>query len=479
MTDLEIFYNLTNNLTKNLILFKNNEISNNKLNSSMFIIMSLLLKLKKKYNKKNKEILKIHKIALNFLLEKESEKMKRIEQIKTINRNKKIYDKRIELEILNEISEEEIMQKNKLSNLMNPTLDFYIPFKTLSLDYEEDFNNNNNNNNNSINNSLNDNNNNISNNDDINNNNNKKLNKIYNFEDFPFQKKIFSEEEKNSFINDLISSNNIDDDDNNLNENFLQNENLDSISFTDKKIETSNIITENQENYSNNISNNRNTKNNSNEIENTKDFEVINENIEKIKPKQLSKIDIQFLYKDEFKNILSEKTFNYYINYMNFDYLKYMLVIYTKIKNKSMLMTMLEDKMFLNLIKIFILHVGISDKKTYEDILRNLVYKTNISFENFLEIFLKILKMNEEFLITKMKFLLCMIDFDENNIIQLKQLIIFFGFLKTKLLFDNEIYTDITNNLIPRYKILYPNSDGKTFNIKKIFIILETFFENR
>jgi len=193
----------------------------------------------------------------------------------------------------------------------------------------------------------------------------------------------------------------------------------------------------------------------------------------------MSKIEIQNLYKDEFKNILSEKTFNYYINYMNFDYLKYMLVIYTKIKNKSMLMTMLEDKMFLNLIKIFILHVGISDKKTYEDILRNLVYKTNITFENFLEIFLKILKMNEEFLITKMKFLLCMIDYDENNIIQLKQLFIFFNFLKTKLLFDNEIYTDITNNLIPRYKILYPNSDGKTFYIKKIFIILETFFENR
>ena len=193
----------------------------------------------------------------------------------------------------------------------------------------------------------------------------------------------------------------------------------------------------------------------------------------------MSKIEIQNLYKNEFKNILSEKIFNYYINYMNFDYLKYMLVIYTKIKNKSMSMTMLEDKMFLNLIKIFILHVGISDKKTYEDILRNLVYKTNITFENFLEIFLKILKMNEEFLITKMKFLLCMIDYDENNIIQLKQIFVFFNFLKTKLLFDNEIYTDITNNLIPRYKILYPNSDGKSFNIKKIFIILETFFENR
>ena len=51
----------------------------------------------------------------------------------------------------------------------------------------------------------------------------------------------------------------------------------------------------------------------------------------------MTKFEIQNLYKNEFKNILSEKTFNYYINYMNFDYLKYMLVIYTKIKNKSML----------------------------------------------------------------------------------------------------------------------------------------------
>ena len=461
MTDLEIFYNLTNNLTKNLILFKNNEISNTKLNSSMFIIMSLLLKLKKNLNKKNTEIMKIHKIALNFLLEKENEKLKRIEQIKTINRNKKIYDKRIEIEILNEISEEETLQKNKLNNLINPTLDFYIPFNILSLDYEKDFN--------SINN-------------EINNNNEENKNKISNFEDFPIQKNDFSEEEKKSFINDL--NNNFDDDDDFNNNNFLINENLDSISFTDKKIESSNIniINENEENYFNNNNNNnsnsinnRNTKNNSNEIENIKEFEVINE--EKFNSNLITKFEAQNLYKNEFKNILSEKTFNYYINYMNFDYLKYMLVVYTKIKNKSMLMFMCEDKMFLNLIKIFILHVGISDKKTYEDILRNLVYKTNISFENFLEIFLKILKMNEEFFINKMKFLLCLIDYDEKNIITLKQLFIFFNFLKTKLLFDNEIYNDITNNLIPRYKILYSNFDGRTFNIKKIFIILETFFD--
>ena len=460
MTDLEIFYNLTNSVTKNLILFKNNEISNTKLNSSMFIIMSLLLKLKKNLNKKNTEIMKIHKIALNFLLEKENEKLKRIEQIKTINRNKKIYDKRIEIEILNEISEEETLQKNKLNNLINPTLDFYIPFNILSLDYEKDFNSINNENNN---------------------NNEENKNKISNFEDFPIQKNDFTEEEKKSFINDL--NNNFDDDDFN-NNNFLINENLDSISFTDKKIESSNIniINENEENYFNNNNNNnsnsinnRNTKNNSNEIENIKEFEVINE--EKFNSNLLSKIEAQNLYKNEFKNILSEKTFNYYINYMNFDYLKYMLVVYTKIKNKSMLMFMCEDKMFLNLIKIFILHVGISDKKTYEDILRNLVYKTNISFEIFLEIFLKILKMNEEFFINKMKFLLCLIDYDEKNIITLKQLFIFFNFLKTKLLFDNEIYNDITNNLIPRYKILYSNFDGKTFNIKKIFIILETFFD--
>jgi hypothetical protein len=462
MTEFEIFYNLTNNLTKNLILFKNNEISNTKLNSSMFIIMSLLLKLKKNLNKKNTEIMKIHKIALNFLLEKENEKLKRIEQIKTINRNKKIYDKRIEIEILNEISEEETLQKNKLNNLINPTLDFYIPFNILSLDYEKDFNSINNENNN---------------------NNEENKNKISNFEDFPIQKNDFTEEEKKSFINDLIT-NSFDDDDDFNNNNFLINENLDSISFTDKKIESSNIniINENEENYFNNNNNNnsnsinnRNTKNNSNEIENIKEFEVINE--EKFNSNLITKFEAQNLYKNEFKNILSEKTFNYYINYMNFDYLKYMLVVYTKIKNKSMLMFMCEDKMFLNLIKIFILHVGISDKKTYEDILRNLVYKTNISFENFLEIFLKILKMNEEFFINKMKFLLCLIDYDEKNIITLKQLFIFFNFLKTKLLFDNEIYNDITNNLIPRYKILYSNFDGKTFNIKKIFIILETFFD--
>ena len=92
----------------------------------------------------------------------------------------------------------------------------------------------------------------------INNNSNEENNnKISIFEEFPFQKSNFSEEEKNSFILDLLNLNNIDNEDfnnnnNNNNNNFLQNENLNSISFTDKKIESSNINIISEENYFNN-----------------------------------------------------------------------------------------------------------------------------------------------------------------------------------------------------------------------------------
>ena len=104
-------------------------------------------------------------------------------------------------------------------------------------------------------------------------------------------------------------------------------------------------------------------------------------------------ISVNNIYESEFKNHLSNKIFDYYSKQMHITYLRRLLDIYLQIKNKSNLASFCEERMFLNLTKMYLLKIGISDKKIYEDTLRNLVYKgEKCDFESFLNCFLKILK---------------------------------------------------------------------------------------
>ena len=136
--------------------------------------------------------------------------------------------------------------------------------------------------------------------------------------------------------------------------------------------------------------------------------------------------------------------------------------------------------MFLNLTKIYLLQGGISDKKIYEDTLRNLVYKgENCDFESFLNCFLKILKLEDDNLIIKYKFLLYILVDENKEKITLNQLKQYCNeILKCKMVYDEDIYDEIRTKIINKYNSLY-KGEYQVFSLRNIFLILETFFENK
>ena len=182
----------------------------------------------------------------------------------------------------------------------------------------------------------------------------------------------------------------------------------------------------------------------------------------------------------EFEPFLSKKLINYYLEEMNDNYLRYMLFHYQRIKRLSVDIFICEEKMFLNLIKVFILEMGISDRKIYEDTLRNLVYKkNNYDFENFLSCFMKILKLKDDNCIIKYKFLLYVTRMGEEKELNKQHLKKYFELIKLKRVYDEELCEDITNNLINRYMSIYPGEKYVMFPLERIMLVLETFFDNK
>ena len=186
------------------------------------------------------------------------------------------------------------------------------------------------------------------------------------------------------------------------------------------------------------------------------------------------------IYQNEFKNYLSLKTFEFYNKHMNITYLNKILDVYIKIKNKSDLSKYCEEKMFLNLTKIYLLKCGISDKTIYEDTLRNLIYKGGkYHFESFLNCFLKILKLTDDNLIILYKFLMYLLINDNKEEINLKTLKQYCNeMITSKMIYDEELCDEIRKKIIKKYNALY-KGEYQTFNIRNILIILETFFENK
>jgi hypothetical protein len=157
-----------------------------------------------------------------------------------------------------------------------------------------------------------------------------------------------------------------------------------------------------------------------------------------------------------------------------------MLFHYQKVKKNSENILVCEEKMFLNMIKVFILEMGISDRKIYEDTLRNLVYKKkNYDFENFLSCFAKILKLKDENSVIKYKFLLYVTIMGEEKRLNKNHLKKYFELIRCSKVYDEELCEDITENLILKYTSIYPGEKYISFPLERIMLLLETFFDNR
>ena len=177
---------------------------------------------------------------------------------------------------------------------------------------------------------------------------------------------------------------------------------------------------------------------------------------------------------------MSFESFNKYCERMSIDYLRYMLVIYSNAINISKKCYLCEDKMFISIMKKFILKIGICSKKIYDTIVNNLLSKkkTISNFENFLKSFSTILKLKDDNSILKYKFIISLFRFNDEDI-NFKHINIFLQLIGGKMIFEPDIFDEMRHNLIKRYDKIYCDDLGTNFKFGNILICLETFFDKK
>ena len=189
-------------------------------------------------------------------------------------------------------------------------------------------------------------------------------------------------------------------------------------------------------------------------------------------------------YDNEFSNYISFEAYKKNLKLMSVDYLRYMLVVYSNTLTKSKKWFYMEQKMFLNLIKSFILKIGISSKKLYEKFFQSLSINNDkdkneiCSFENFLKSFSQILKLKEENYVLKYKFIMSLFRIGEEDI-NVKHINIFFQLIRGKMIYNADIYDEFQHNLIKRYDRIYSYDISTNFKFGKILICLESFFDKK
>ena len=187
------------------------------------------------------------------------------------------------------------------------------------------------------------------------------------------------------------------------------------------------------------------------------------------------------LANEEFKNILKPKVIKEVVNEMSYEYIKYMYILFQKMKKKSN-----EDEIetnqskslnFINQFKSFILDIGISDKKFYEQCIREIIYNKNeLEFGEFLECFKKLINLKFDQTFLKFKFLFHITEREEEEYFKKEELENYFNLLqKCKKIYEPEIIVEIRNKLIPKYKKIFPGND-KMYT-RKLSLVLELFFD--
>ena len=223
----------------------------------------------------------------------------------------------------------------------------------------------------------------------------------------------------------------------------------------------------------NNIKNDKNNKNKDNEDNNNdnKDDDFINK-----KKDEVSKGIITF------KEHLKEKDIRIVINEMSYDYISYMLGIFNKLNyynknDNSKFSDKKENLTFINIFKNFILELGVSDKKFYEQCVREIIYnKKNFHFNEFLDCFKRILNLKYEQTFLKYKFLFQITPRKHADFVEESELQRFYDLVGCcKKISDKDLLEKISNFLVSRYKKIFPK-DEKLYT-RKITMILELFFD--
>lgn len=226
-------------------------------------------------------------------------------------------------------------------------------------------------------------------------------------------------------------------------------------------------------------------KNNTEKIS-IKDSKSNNDLIEIGSEKNFPKIEINKeeelkLANEEFNNILKPKVIKETVNEMSYDYIKCMYSLFKKMKLNSIddenETSQIKSLNFINQFKSFILDIGISDKKFYEQCIREIIYNKNeLEFGEFLECFKKLINLKFDQTFLKYKFLFHITERQNDEYFTKEELENYFIMLqKCKKIYEPEIQAEIRAKLIPKYKKIFPGND-KIYT-RKLSLVLEQFFD--
>ena len=220
-----------------------------------------------------------------------------------------------------------------------------------------------------------------------------------------------------------------------------------------------------------NNKNDKNNKNKDNEDNNNDNIDFKDKKID-----ELSKGNITF------KEHLKQKVIKTVINEMSYDYIFYMLGIFNKLNHynkndNNKPSDKKENLTFINIFKNFILELGVSDKKFYEQCVREIIYnKKNFSFNEFLDCFKRLFNLKYEQTFLKYKFLFQITPRKHADFIEEDELKKFYDLIRwCKKILDKDLHEKISNFLVSRYKKIFPK-DEKLYT-RKITMILELFFD--
>ena len=221
--------------------------------------------------------------------------------------------------------------------------------------------------------------------------------------------------------------------------------------------------------------------------DNDNDESLFSDNIEDKKKKASKKIDLKI------KKILPRSS-NKYMSRMNNQYI---FLMYEKYKNiykkyeqaKNFIYDeLMLKKFFIQLLKIFILDIGIISKKFYDKIIKyEMQSKDKLTFEHFMNIFeLILMDNNKENLRYRFLLFLKIISQsdDIDQFLMEKQINIFFDLIGCEYVYIKNFCEILGERLILRYKAIYVNNNLEKNNIegkyiyRKIKIILDTFLDS-
>ena len=188
------------------------------------------------------------------------------------------------------------------------------------------------------------------------------------------------------------------------------------------------------------------------------------------------------------------KSASKYVNKMNNQYIFLMhekfKIISLKLKEAKSFLNdeIMLKKLSIQLLKKFLLYIGITSKKFFELLLRFEIHsKEKLNFEQFMKMFEIILvEKNKENLRFKFQLLLGIIaqNEDPEQILDEKQMNDFFDLIGCEQIYINNFCEILGERLVLRYKAIYSNENldknliDKKFIFRKMKIILESFLDS-